>query len=239
MPSSCDVCHSSHPAPSLGPGAYLLTPGDVGPAQLANLSAVSQSCLRCHITPTTRVRQPEFAGGAPISLSAGKYLGGDLANGHPVGRLDRLGRILGAAASRDPRRLTGSASVARFLSRGDGASVECTTCHDPHRRTGPVPSGDEQRAICADCHDPATYEYADHSTVPCSGCHALHNGGGAASALLKERDSELLCRSCHDPGRTVLSPKLSAVVGHAPTTPVGHAQNPAGASCVTCHAPHR
>ena len=217
----------------------MLTAGDVGPAQLMNLGAATQSCLRCHITPTTRGRQPEFAEGVPISLSSGKYLGGDLANSHPVGRLDRAGRILGAAVSRDPRRLTGSASIARLLAKGEAAAIECTTCHDPHRRSGPVPSSDEERAICADCHDPATYEYAGHTTVPCSGCHDLHKGGGAVTALLREPDSELLCRSCHDPGRTVLSPKLSAVVGHAPTTPVGHAQNPGRGTCVTCHAPHR
>ena len=219
----------------------MLTAGDVGPAQLANLGAASRSCLRCHVTPSTRARQPEFSDGVPLSLSTGKYVGRDLANGHPVGRLDRPGRLFGSAARRDPRRLTRSASVALLLESNGTAAIECTTCHDPHRRTGPVPSSAEQRAICAGCHDPATYEYAGHTTVPCSGCHDLHDGGGggAASALLREPDSELLCRSCHDPGRAVLSPNLRAAVGHAPITPAGHDQDTSGGSCLTCHAPHR
>lgn len=234
LASGCELCHFSHP----GPGAYMLTSGDLGPAQASRLGAVSQSCLRCHLAPSTRARQSEFSGPAVLALSAGKYVGADLSSGHPIGRLDQARSLFSA---RDPQRAARAANTARFAVSGELAVVECTTCHDPHRRTSPVPNREEERAICAKCHDPASYAVAGHSTVACSGCHDLHSGGGGAAALLKHRDSGILCLSCHDPGRALLSGNADAALRMAPAMPVGHgrSRSPLGTGCVDCHAPHR
>ena len=55
----CSLCHGSHP----GRGEYMLSTGSLGPAVSARVGAVSQSCLRCHLTPSIRSSQPEFVRG--------------------------------------------------------------------------------------------------------------------------------------------------------------------------------
>lgn len=237
MVRGCALCHGSHPGPG---GSYMLTTGDLRLPLTIGVGAVSQSCLRCHLTPSTRAQQSAFEGQSPLSLGLGRYLGLDLINGHPLGRADAPGGLI----ARDPRRASRTLDMAGALVSGERAPLECTTCHDPHRRTSSIPTPSEERALCARCHNPASYSRAGHSTLACSNCHALHKGAGPAVSLLRDRDSRILCGSCHDPARALLNAtaNANAGVGMAPPAPPGHdrtANNPGGADCTSCHRPHR
>ncbi len=212
----CELCHAAH-----RPGeAYLLVAGQPGPAQTAPLGAVSRSCLRCHTTPSLRRRQPEFAGEAPLTSAAGRYLGVDLSGGHPLGAPDR-GRLLSPVrAWRDPR--LGPGRPGEWT-----VELKCTTCHDPHARSGPLPDGERLRSVCMGCHELGRYGLGSHATVACTDCHALHGALSDAGALLRGVDAETLCRSCHD--------RRVAPLGLSPATPPGH---PAARTCSGCHAVH-
>ncbi len=208
----CELCHAPH-----RPGeAYLLVAGQPGPAQAAPLDAASRTCLRCHTTPSLRRRQPEFTGEAPPTSIPAHYLGVDLSGGHPLGAPDR-GRLLSPVrAWRDPR-------LGPDRSGEWAVELKCTTCHDPHARSGPLPDGERLRSVCTGCHDRGRYELR-HAAVPCADCHELH---GAGAGLLKGPTAEALCRSCHDRGTPFLAPRVASP---------GH---PGNRSCSGCHAVHR
>jgi predicted CXXCH cytochrome family protein len=210
----CELCHASH-----RPGdAYLLVAGEPGPAQAAPLGAASRSCLRCHTTPSLRRRQPEFAGEAPLTSAVGHYLGADLSGGHPLGAPDR-GRLLSPVrAWRDPR--LGPGRPGEWV-----VELKCTTCHDPHARSGPLPD-ERLRSVCTGCHERGRYELRGHVTVGCTECHELHGARGDGGALLRGVNAETLCRSCHDRGPL-------------PASRVAPLRHPGDGTCTGCHAVHR
>ncbi len=195
----CGVCHGTHKGDA---GVYALKGGvdrgmweQLAQAQAPGLSGISQSCLRCHGTPEFRAREPEFATRAPPAITTGTYLGLDLSDDHPLGRIEssqafpRFGRLP------DPRSVRSTRSMSIWGAGADGLHLECTTCHDPHRRDfGPL-SAPELQTICGNCHNPATYSLAGHASQPCTGCHAMH--GGAEGSLLTEHNTDALCTECH------------------------------------------
>ena len=133
--SGCQMCHGPH---SEGGGPYALRTGRltgvVTSARVsgAGVSHTTQSCLRCHATPSIRASQPDFAGQLP-AMGDEIYLGLDLSNDHPIGRItdsDWPWRQRRASSS------SGAAAPTTLSASGlGGAELECTTCHDPHDRT--------------------------------------------------------------------------------------------------------
>lgn len=234
---TCEACHGSH-VPDRG--EYSLRLGDAGVrgswVRGTGPGAVSQSCLRCHSTPADRMNAGADAKTGPIRLAEGKYLGLDLADDHTLGRLDRNRDDRGLLFDTNPRNLrtrrslTGRASI---LPSAMG-SVECTTCHDPHRPIGPIPTPEEEPILCGACHDAGTYGYGLHVSATCSDCHRLHEGRGLD--LLREEDEELLCMSCHGGARPP-SGLDRARRTSLPVGPPGHVVPPAG-RCSDCHPAH-
>ncbi|MGW8283595.1 MAG: hypothetical protein ACWGON_09875, partial [Gemmatimonadota bacterium] len=84
----CVLCHGGHP----GGGGYGLRVDGVPGAdvQAPGLGNTSRSCLRCHSTATQRGKQPEFRGGFS-DRGTGRFLGLDLGDDHPLGRMQRGG----------------------------------------------------------------------------------------------------------------------------------------------------
>lgn len=230
----CGVCHLPHGG---APGPYALKVDPAVPAwdQLGapGLGTVSQSCLRCHVTDAVRTRQPEFAGRAVISAGSGTYLGPDPTNGHPLGQLSERVRREREWAWPDPRRSRLPPTRLNRTSPAQENFLECTSCHDPHRRDTALPRPEEQSLICGRCHELSRYSVERHASLACGDCHALH--GGTGMALIAERTTEELCRSCHDPGAAVLRRQ---VVQPAPIVRPGHLRSPGG-SCEDCHGTHR
>ncbi len=213
---ACELCHAAH-----RPGdAYLLVAGEPGPAQAPALTAASRSCLRCHMTPSLRSRQPEFGGESPLPLAPGRYLGADLSRGHPLGTPDP-GRLLSPPrAWRDPR--LGPGRLGEWASE-----LGCTSCHDPHSRAGPLPDAERVQAICTECHERGRYGLRGHATVACVECHELHGTVADGAALVRGANTETLCWSCHDRGVAALGLKAA---------PPGHLSD---RRCTGCHAVHR
>lgn len=229
----CDVCHASHTG---GTGVYTLRMGEGGPwfgrTGGGALGMVSQSCLRCHGAAQVRRRQPEFS---RTGLGEGRepsYLGFDFADDHPLGR---AGQVRGTSTAPARRRAT----VGRLTPGGalevERRGLECTRCHDPHRRQGATPPPEDEADLCGACHDVVALGQG-HQGTPCSGCHRLH--GGTRRALLAHDDPDMVCRSCHD--RTVRSLPVGPA-GAAALAPAAHARDlrPRVGRCVDCHTVHQ
>ena len=232
--SGCALCHGTH-ASSAAP--HLLKTGDDVGWQMSNQSAgvssISRSCLRCHTTPERRARQSEFAL-LSGQLQTGRYLQLDLTDDHPMGRLDRIVQFPRAASLRRPTRQRSGQGV--ILTKTAEASVlDCTSCHDAHRRTGGVTTAEQQR-ICGECHESGKYHVQDHATLACSDCHDLHGGG--RGPLLAAQNEVVLCTACHDP--------LAASVGFQSRRPApaidllrhGSKQRGMESPCMGCHEIH-
>lgn len=232
----CGTCHISHHG---APGSNVLKVddipgwGDLTSGESVQLSAISQSCLRCHASTGVRARQPEFRGQASRLLESGTYLGLESADDHPLGRPLHRAQLPRPSSPREL--LRGSRVLSRsVLLRDADQRIECTTCHDPHRRDGATLTGQERQALCSSCHDPSVYAVERHTAVECTDCHALH--GGYTASLVAEQDMDVLCRTCHEPNGQPLASRPLRL--GAPRGPVGHRDTPRG-SCIGCHALHR
>ncbi len=230
----CGLCHAAHLAAA---GAYSLrseSGSGSAPQQAIGISRLgpsSQSCLRCHSTAAVRLRQAEFAPAASAVLEPGTYLQLDLTDDHPVGLVEPS-----VALRRMTLLRTGGRVGPTGLQRGGAdPTIECTTCHDPHRRTGPV-SAAEERVLCAGCHEPTRYGLRTHAGLACTDCHALH--GGSQVGLLRTHGADVLCRTCHEPGSPARAGDSGTVA--VPRTPAGHptGAGAAAAGCLSCHRAH-
>jgi len=228
----CAGCHSPHQG---NPGSSNLKTDKVlvwsqragGSGEALGL--VSQSCLRCHASPGTRQRQPEYV----ARLSEGRegtFLGYDLTTQHPLGRLGRT--ALGLRSFRDdPLR-----SLRRPTQSFEMKELTCTGCHDPHDRSGLLPTPERLSSICASCHDTGQFGFDSHASLSCSDCHSLHDG--TPGRLLTRNAEDVTCRGCHDPNApaTEFRPER----GGGPAFPPDHpAKLSATESCFSCHAIHR
>lgn len=230
----CEMCHASHGA-AVGP--YSLQSDDL-PGLSPELNAlppdiagISRSCLRCHATPSQRARQPQFARRSLLAVEGGKYLGLDLSDDHPLGRLERYGwPELDASGRRRP--FDRPSPALRSDPSGEQRFLGCTGCHDPHDRS-PTISAEEQQMLCGSCHDLGRYALQNHSSLACSSCHVLH--GGHEAALLAEPIADVLCASCHN--ATGLARVRPGDEPASLNAPQGHIEPPAE-SCTTCHAAH-
>jgi len=239
----CNLCHGPHT--SGGRGEFILRQG--GKASLetavAGLDRSSGSCLRCHMSPSLRAVQPEFEQ-VGLPLSGGAYLEADFSNDHPLGSIDPGGILAEHSASAVLRPgLSGTSSS--LLTDGGTLRIGCTTCHDPHDRSGALPSLEAERQLCESCHDPSRYSYEGHAILPCSGCHAVHEGHG--KELFSRPTGDEVCNGCHAPGAAVADVDFRALASRRarlygavglPSSSSGHLVPPEG-RCVDCHPVHR
>ena len=228
----CNVCHAPH---TRGTGVYTLRMGEGGPwfGRAGALGMVSQSCLRCHGAAQVRRRQPEFS---RTGLAEGRepaYLGFDFADDHPLGR---AGQLRGASTAPARGRFTVGGLTPGGTLEIERSGLECTRCHDPHRRQGATPQPEDEAALCGACHDAAALGQG-HQDTPCSDCHRLH--GGTRRALLGHDDPDMVCRGCHDP--TVRSLPAGPASAAAALAPPAHTRDlqPRAGRCVDCHTVHR
>jgi predicted CXXCH cytochrome family protein len=247
----CVFCHTSH---SGGPGATSRAAGSAPQlrhyssstmqSQPASPGRGTRSCLSCHDgtiavgqTAKGRIRMTGDDHLAPTSPS---NVGTDLRRMHPVAVRPGV-----------------SASLKRFARDGAGRpgaddSVECTSCHDPHRENIDPAVGkflkrsNRQSALCLSCHDLAGWATSTHAasqrstaatqtagksygTVADDGCQSCHQNHGASDKgwLIRAGDGasdDEVCLRCHN--GTVARQDIRAEV----QKPVGHAARPGGPS---------
>lgn len=240
--TGCGFCHGSHLPASDGVGAggrHALRldrlPGIWGmeSSGVVDPGPASRSCLRCHVSPGVRLRQPEFERAGSGSAADGAYLRTDFSDDHPIGRINGRSRPLVDVSFRNPsvERLSG---MRRSFDPFSQHQLECTTCHDPHDRGGSSPGPEKQQVLCGTCHEHAVHGRDPHNaSLACSDCHGMH--GGSEMSLLAERDSDVLCASCHGGGVAPsgdLDRRAALLQG-----PQGHLQAQPG-RCITCHPVH-
>lgn len=239
---ACAACHGMH-VRGQGVAGLRVDGGDlrVSRSVTPKLGDVSISCLRCHATAGGRARVEPVEGSTPPSITDGLYLGPDLSDDHPLGEIERDRRLLPDDGILTLRSRRVRRDVRTLRSRSPTETIECTTCHDPHSRTGPVPPPGEEAMLCGGCHDAGTYALGLHSSVACSDCHALH--GARGDALLSEHEENRLCESCHGRGANFApttrdrDSRLLRLLVAPGVAPRGHVLSPGG-RCGDCHPAH-
>jgi predicted CXXCH cytochrome family protein len=231
----CALCHASH----IGTATeYALRVDDLPTLSKASAAGgpspgpVSRSCLRCHLTSEVRARQPEFASSSGVGGQDSKLLQWDLTDDHPVGRIVRSGIKKTPDTPTGTRRSTMWDAFTRSPDYRE-TRVECTSCHDPHSRTGDLRNVGQVGPLCESCHEPTSYSIGDHAGLDCTGCHQLH--GGHRAAFLAEPFVDALCSSCHSPSQTSLGASRTGINMSAATT--AHSE-PVLDSCLSCHSAH-
>lgn len=167
---ACDFCHTPHQGVATG-GAPLWNrnlptstgytmysrSGDTSPS--GNPQTRSLLCLSCHdgsVAINALINAPGSGAGSPPAMFNGvttmpsgsfAYVGRDLTNDHPVSM-----SVPNVARPTDFRAPTGSILTAYNAA---GTSVECTSCHEPHDKSGHgmflrISNGGS--ALCLNCH---------------------------------------------------------------------------------------
>lgn len=244
----CIFCHTPHNSyvvekpiwnHQLSIQTYTLYTSTTTTAVMQQPNQPSKQCLSCH-DGTVALGQTKAQGllNTTRTLGAGKNLGVDLSNDHPIsftpvndGQL-APSLFLVPPATKDP---------AVKLVAG---TVECTSCHNPHipNKDTVVPSflvrSNSSSAICLACHDPsqprpnrlqgwttgshsiatnttpATAGFSSYGTVAlnaCLNCHLPHNTPANSSPRLLRGYEEAACSLCHN--GTNLTPALLNVMG--------------------------
>ena len=163
----------------------------------------------------------------------------------PSGEHDR--RILPAGVDREP--------VVNFGVRANArAALQnglCLQCHADYGRVRWGGSAHEQADLaCADCHrlhdatDPVRH-HANQNRV-CTTCHRDVAADALKLSAHPLRDSQLICRDCHDPHGTD-SERLNVEASASATCLACHTEKrgpflwehpPVVEDCMTCHVPH-
>lgn len=109
----------------------------------------------------------------------------------------------------------------------DWPTINCTTCHDPHKPWQITQQIESLDQACLQCHR-ADRNQGDHALLSCGICHRLHNG---PQELFRESDRDNICGACHLGAPTPMYPGIEPVVG-----PPVHS-SPQG-RCRDCHEEH-
>ncbi|MYD98020.1 MAG: DmsE family decaheme c-type cytochrome, partial [Gammaproteobacteria bacterium] len=135
--------------------------------------------------------------------------------------------------------------------RADLQNGLCLQCHADYGRARWAGSAHEQADLaCADCHrvhdaiDPVRHPSAQNRT--CTACHRDVAADALKLSAHPLRDSQLICRDCHDPHGTD-SDRLNLAASASETCIGCHAEKrgpflwehpPVVEDCMNCHVPH-
>jgi len=233
--TTCAYCHALH-----GGGEGLSSRAETGvSARLSGAGnapgAGSRACLSCHDGTVSvgelRGSRELVVGGAGGRIEGGRSanLGTDLRTSHPL-----------SVRPDGPRHRRPERGEPVKLAPGD--SVQCSSCHDPHRDSadGKFMVEDNRRSeLCQRCHRPEAADATHLLTLRpagalaanlgpaesgCSVCHPSH-GAALGSRLLRRGPADAddaTCLACHAPGRGARD------VGSDRSRPFAHATAVAG-----------
>jgi predicted CXXCH cytochrome family protein len=166
----CKPCHTPHFASDIGylwahtlsTQTYTLFDGSTSSAGgVDELDKYTRMCLSCH-DGTVALNDFHNGGGPLIYIDDGAKIGVDLSNDHPVG-IEAAYNIAGSS-SWQPATLHGTGhwgfgpgffpEVPLFEFEGEQV-VSCSTCHNPHGKTGIdhlLRKDNADSALCLTCH---------------------------------------------------------------------------------------
>jgi predicted CXXCH cytochrome family protein len=168
-PIGCERCHGPGALHVRRPGQVRggLDPTIVNPRHLA--PALRESvCDQCHLQGADRFvrfghKEGDFRPGLPLDEFVAVFV-----ETGPAGRSRAVGQVEQMHASR--------------CYAASGASLGCTSCHDPHRRPGPAERVEHYRASCLACHETRTCRIpepdrrARQADDSCVDCHMPRRG---------------------------------------------------------------
>jgi predicted CXXCH cytochrome family protein len=248
----CIFCHTSHMG---GSGATNRPAAGAALRRYASSTMVSapaapargtRSCLSCHdgtiAVGETVSGRIHMLGEDHLSPARTSNIGTDLRRTHPVAVRPSLSPKLKRQLREDSTHPAAD------------ETVECTSCHDPHKENGDPQVGkfllksNRQSALCTSCHDlpgwtsnPSAHATSQKSTAAaqadgstygtvaddaCQSCHQNH-GASEKGWLLRAQDTasdDDVCLRCHD--GSVARLDIRAEV----QKPTGHAARPGGPS---------
>ena len=221
--AECVSCHDDEDLPDLSRGPHA-RPGRKAPAagvaggtgvsaRADHSSARLPTCIGCHGTSPTHVKQPEGAKERPRPDIVYSKKSTQTSEERSAACVD--------CHQKDAKRMLWAGS------QHQGADLACNACHKVHTNSDKVMAKATQTDVCYACHKAqrAQLNRPSHHPVPegrmsCSDCHNAH---GSIGPKLARRDStNATCYGCHTEKRG------SFVHPHEPVTE----------DCAACHNPH-
>lgn len=211
----CDTCHTVHKVgdPSKPEFAYHLKKSspelclDCHDAKDSNLQQAHNNqpfatvdCLECH-NPHQSSRPSLMQAFVHAPFEGGKS---SCSTCHEA---PKEGKIVLTQASPKELCVTCHADKAEQIEKAKvqhpGALGDCTDCHNPHASKSPGLPKPDPVTVCLNCHtDKAELRTKAHLHKPafqtgCATCHEPH--GGDNEHLLRAKDVNTLCLTCHGP----------------------------------------
>ncbi len=222
--------------------------------------------------------QAEGAQGNPAASMSCNWCH-DATSGHVDGTIGTTTRLLpthvpdqsNSGCSECHRPLGAGASLPNYFTTSEEYETSehrhflCTSCHDPHGRSGPHPAmmGGDEENFCGTCHPGQLYfsslsshhdiddteQVANGSRIECTMCHNPHTATRAApladpddlTAHWTATSSRDFCLACHDgaPPANVTFPATSVGTGWDQSAFINTRHDVAlGGQCDECHEPH-
>jgi predicted CXXCH cytochrome family protein len=168
----CKPCHTPHNANAIGylwahtlsTATYTLFEGDTSSAGgVDELDIYSRMCLSCHDGTVALGDYHNGPGAATPFIPEGKKIGTDLSNDHPIG--EEAAYNVAGSSSWQPATFFPGPGLYGFgggffptvplFNFGGESVVSCSTCHNPHGKTG-IPDllrvANTGSALCLTCH---------------------------------------------------------------------------------------
>lgn len=265
----CVFCHTPHHTYPMQPlwnhtpskQTYTIYSSTTLNASLYQPNGTAKLCLSCH-DGTVAIGSVGNLGGVSTTITVsgtdpeGKMpagntnLGTNLTNDHPISFVfdNTVANADGELVN--PASLIGDVGLRQGLTPGIKDSVQCTSCHDPHRIQFPkfLRQTTKEGLLCLTCHNKPGWQGSTHesslivypqgssTTVrdqACLGCHHPHTKIGAQRLLREGADGagspaiEETCYQCHQPTGTGgvapdLKTEFNKAYKHPVTSYLGH-----------------
>ncbi len=179
----CVFCHTPHysgsttflwnrTAPASGYNVYVSTSMDATAADPATAVSPSLNCLSCHdgtVAYNSLVNMPGAGYGTPGTsglmtqvADTSAFIGRDLRNDHPIAITYQTARSAQTPSEFNAHTLSGSkltvtdgtTTLPLYGTTVANATVECGSCHDPHKTTNApfLRVSNSGSAVCKTCH---------------------------------------------------------------------------------------
>ncbi len=260
----CIFCHTPHQSTKVVPlwnrsqsnATYNLYGSSTLVASPGQPTGASRLCLSCHdgtiaIGMLSGMATPIPLTGGITAMPIGRSnLQTNLSDDHPISFAYTSSLALQRGELNDP------VSLPAEISLGDDQTMQCTSCHDPHKNIHGMflVMGNQGSALCLACHDKTGWASSTHATSlatadqACQSCHQPHGAPGASHLLQSATEEGTCLANCHNGSGE--GSNIQGTINKFYNHPVNYAtgvhdltENPLSmdkhVECADCHNPHQ